>query len=1016
MLVYRFYILLLTLFSLPAISQLSPGFRIQQYGTEDGLPSNGIKGLQWDGKTGFLWIATEAGIVRYNGISFKSFTKDDNPNITNERALFLVRNNQRSIFTADNTGNIFTVKENKLDFLFKKKIAGVANSNIITLLVSNNFLSKNHNITNGPFTLQFDKVLPLSDTLTLIIRDNKLYRFSISMASPQIISSIQETIINGFIVGGKCYLLDNKFTVWELNQNNFALQHKPIQFPAGKKPDLSKAIINWQNGMANPIIIDMGNAYKISVNQNNLTAIPICSGVPNNALIKYIQYDEIDNTLFIGTDSKGIIIIRQNKVVPMLKQRTDPKQRTSYYSQYEFENNSVVTNEGHVIGSKNLPLPNAFKQGFSINTHYSPDSVFWFFTKHESSLSCLHSFDKKIKKLTVFPKIKDNPSQYVLTTVNHTLFLANENGIYKMVSDSLQALYYYNAKNKPKTNFSVIEYKPGVLVIANCNALLSYTISTNKLDTIFSSGNYCVRSIWKYNDYLFFGTYGSGFFISKEGKTKQLPLDKNNYLLFTHCFVDDGNGFCWISTNRGLFKISIQEMIAAYESNIPQQVYYHYFGRNDGMEMTEMNGGCAPCAVVLKNNTLSFPTMEGLLWVQPFVSKHILPSGDIFIDEIIIDNKRSSEAVLQQKSLGAFNHDIQFKIGFSAWCNKENIYLEYQLNKKGNWLPVNIETGGSINFNNLPAGSYTIKIRKLNGFGINNYSYKEISFSIAKPWYQRWWVAVFGILFLWGAIVLYFKYRTRKLQQQQKKLELQVSEKTKELQQQNALLEKSNSIKTRLISIISHDIITPLKFLTVAGKNLADKRKTMPDELQLETIQEITNTSQELQMLSTNILNWIKYQQENRRLVKEKINLHETVEQAFAVLKSVASQKGIALINQVDKTLFINQYYEPLKILIYNIVANAINFSDKKPVQVSSTNEAEKVTIHIQDEGVGMSQEQVSNILADTFIVSSANVDNRKGNGLGYLIIKDLVKIMDARFYIHSEKSVGTAVSIEILN
>ena len=39
----------------------------------NGLPSNGIKGLQGDDSVGCLWIATEAGVVRYNGISFKTF-------------------------------------------------------------------------------------------------------------------------------------------------------------------------------------------------------------------------------------------------------------------------------------------------------------------------------------------------------------------------------------------------------------------------------------------------------------------------------------------------------------------------------------------------------------------------------------------------------------------------------------------------------------------------------------------------------------------------------------------------------------------------------------------------------------------------------------------------------------------------------------------------------------------------------------------------------------------------------
>jgi K+-sensing histidine kinase KdpD len=84
------------------------------------------------------------------------------------------------------------------------------------------------------------------------------------------------------------------------------------------------------------------------------------------------------------------------------------------------------------------------------------------------------------------------------------------------------------------------------------------------------------------------------------------------------------------------------------------------------------------------------------------------------------------------------------------------------------------------------------------------------------------------------------------------------------------VLEKADGIKTRLISIISHDIVTPLKFLTVAGRKLIDKKSRMPQDLQQETLEEMTNTAQELQLLSTNILNWIKYQNENRRLMKER--------------------------------------------------------------------------------------------------------------------------------------------------
>lgn len=214
-------------------------------------------------------------------------------------------------------------------------------------------------------------------------------------------------------------------------------------------------------------------------------------------------------------------------------------------------------------------------------------------------------------------------------------------------------------------------------------------------------------------------------YIWKNNILKEMPLDKNKYLQYTHCFVADESGFCWISTNRGIFKCSIDELIEVYNKNT-QSVYYHYFGKKDGMEMTELNGGCNPCALVLKNKIISFPTMDGLLWVDTKKATPVLPEGNIFIDEILVDENKVDLQSFTSKGLPAFTKEIIIKLAYSAWCNKENIYLDYQQNN-GNWKSINASNESEIILTNLPAGKYTLKIRKLNGFGFNNYSYKESS-------------------------------------------------------------------------------------------------------------------------------------------------------------------------------------------------------------------------------------------------------------------------------------------------
>jgi signal transduction histidine kinase len=164
--------------------------------------------------------------------------------------------------------------------------------------------------------------------------------------------------------------------------------------------------------------------------------------------------------------------------------------------------------------------------------------------------------------------------------------------------------------------------------------------------------------------------------------------------------------------------------------------------------------------------------------------------------------------------------------------------------------------------------------------------------------------------------------------------------------------------------------------------------------------------------LSTNILNWIKYRNEDRRLVKESFNLHLLVHQLFGLFNSMAKQKQIQLIYEVDEQLSLYQFIEPVKIVLYNLVLNGINFTSEGYIRVSSKPAPEGIMVVIEDTGVGMTQEQINNIMADHFIISSANVDRRKGNGLGYLIIKDLLKIIKGSLYIQSEKNKGTRVQI----
>ena len=96
------------------------------------------------------------------------------------------------------------------------------------------------------------------------------------------------------------------------------------------------------------------------------------------------------------------------------------------------------------------------------------------------------------------------------------------------------------------------------------------------------------------------------------------------------------------------------------------------------MDITELNGGCTPCALSLNDSTLSFPSMDGLIWINPTASAEPLP-GDIYIDEASADGEALNTASLVKPTLPPNTRELVFHLGFPAWAGPENLYIEYKL-------------------------------------------------------------------------------------------------------------------------------------------------------------------------------------------------------------------------------------------------------------------------------------------------------------------------------------------------
>ena len=980
-------------------------YHIQRITTDNGLPSNGIKGLQWDAQTGFLWIATEAGVARFNGADWRLFNRANSPAMYSERMLFLLKTHDGRIFTSDETGDLFFVVRNELQFMGETRLDTRPATFRLTGLAASGRLFRQSSLQAPPdfgFNWLKEQLVPIDERRLLFTHNDTLYDYRLGKPVPAFITTLEP--------GSKIFELDDSLFVFDrkgcYRLDQATLQKTSIQLTGWSEAE-KKAAIFWDYGMKEPILVNGHQVWTLEHSNGKLEPALICDVMPADGLVSFVKYDRPSGLLFAGTQSKGIVVIRKNLIKPLRKADLSADEPTAYYSQVGLSDGRILTSRGHVLDEKGtVPTPLPISGPFN-NFVAEKDSTLWY-----SREDTIYFYSYLTRKTT-----RIQPGSGSITDgfawSKDSMWVANAIGIGVVRGETIAYHYRYPQANiNSNVPFAMEEIAPGFIGIATCRGLLRFDVADHRLDTLLSIPGICVRALWKFKDYLFIGTYGGGIWVYKDGKIRSIPVDKRGYLEYAHCFVADRLGYCWISTNRGLFRARPEEMAGAFD-NTSRQIAWHYYGREDGMDMTELNGGCTPCALQLNDSTLSFPSMDGLVLVNPSQPVPRFPEGSVYIDGFTADSQQVNAASLIRPVLPAGTRDLSFNLAFAAWKSKENLTIEYKLDPySADWETLDLTHSPELRFSNLPYGYYQLQVRQPNG---SDRSLILAAFYIQPHWYQQGWSWLLALCLITILVILLVWWRTRQYKVRQNKLETQITEKTHELQFKNEELEKTDLIKTRLISIISHDLVTPLRFLHLTGKNLVENKHGLQEALRQEAIAEMATTSKELELLSTNILNWIKYRNEDRRLAKESFDLHEMVDQLFGVLGAMARQKNIALVNQIEEGLIVYQYIEPVKIVLYNLILNGINFTSTGHIRVSSEPAREAITLFIEDTGVGMTQEQINNIMADHFIISSANVDNRKGNGLGYLIIKDLLKIMRASISIRSEKEKGTTVTVWVM-
>ncbi len=259
---------------------------------------------------------------------------------------------------------------------------------------------------------------------------------------------------------------------------------------------------------------------------------------------------------------------------------------------------------------------------------------------------------------------------------------------------------------------------------------------------------------------------------------------------------------------------------------------------------------------------------------------------------------------------------------------------------------------------------------------------------------------IMGLLLGWFATLIIFLGLLLRQIFSYKKANAMIHSQSKELS-------KLMATKNRFYSIIAHDLRSPLA--SIIGFTDLLKEEEFEDESTSEIIGDLQKSTKGTLKLLDNLLSWSKLQTGDIKFKPKYHNLEQTVNESANVLAPVFAQKEIELISNIDDLVDIYADKEMVATIIRNLLSNAVKFSKEKGiVNIYSVIDGDFVNVAVQDNGIGISEDNLKKLFDIEKSFSIEGTKGEKGTGLGLLLCKEFVEMNHGKIWVESKVNKGT--------
>jgi signal transduction histidine kinase/ligand-binding sensor domain-containing protein/CheY-like chemotaxis protein/AraC-like DNA-binding protein len=571
--------------------------------------------------------------------------------------------------------------------------------------------------------------------------------------------------------------------------------------------------------------------------------------------------------------------------------------------------------------------------------------------------------------------------------------------------------------------------------------------------------------------YMFNGKILSTFFMD----TKKRGSIPSNYI---SCIIEDSKGTLWFGTNEGLCKYDftnrrfnktkhtiLNESIKAMVEDSKQNLWitttdgfvkFNYI-KDSILLFNELDNMIPPpyterAFSKASNGYLIAGGTDGFILFNPD-SLHLktkipilLTSIDIAnvpVDPIKKNNIIHKQIFLEDTITIKYNQNV-ISLHFHALiplCEK-SLYYSYKLEGfDTKWQSVNFQT--SATYTNLPPGTYTFIVKTCNKQGFELSRTRKLNLIVLPPWWRTLWFKLLILFTLIGLIISIFYLRLRAITSRNRYLELTVNQRTSELIETNSTLKQEQqkvidqneklkenqliisikndelteilSTKDKLLSIIGHDVKNPLSavigFLSLMPNSIESANKDKLRTFHSAIFESIT----EIQKLFDNLLDWSLGQSGKISYSPQEVNIDSLLKDVLSLTKATSNKKNITI--QYSFLARKKAFVDPRMIstVLRNFIQNSIKFTNINGViNILVTEKKNVIECIITDNGVGMTNSQILDIIENKSTISSYGTNNEKGTGLGLQTCKAFIEKNNGTIAISSLVDHGTTISFTI--